>query len=296
VTTAAKNVAEVAMAANFVWVFATGAAPDLTPPTVISTIPANHAIDVPLNQLVTATFSKAMLDTTINTTTFTLFQGVTQVPGTVGYIAGSNTARFVPNSDLTANTVYTATISTGVSDLAGNFMVSPYVWTFTTAVAPLIVSPTVVSTNPGSNATGVCTNAINATFSTVMDPGTINTGTFYVTVGGLPVLGTISFTNGATGTIATFTPLNPLTASTTYTVTITTGVTDLDGNPMLADDIWSFTTGSAAVCTPPPPVSPLGAAAPFGAFGGGAGITNQGINTVINGDIGTTGVSTTVTG
>jgi hypothetical protein len=284
------------MAANFVWVFATGAAPDLTPPTVISTIPANHAIDVPLNQLVTATFSKAMLDTTINTTTFTLFQGVTQVPGTVGYIAGSNTARFVPNSDLTANTVYTATISTGVSDLAGNFMVSPYVWTFTTAVAPLIVSPTVVSTNPGSNATGVCTNAINATFSTVMDPGTINTGTFYVTVGGLPVLGTISFTNGATGTIATFTPLNPLTASTTYTVTITTGVTDLDGNPMLADDIWSFTTGSAAVCTPPPPVSPLGAAAPFGAFGGGAGITNQGINTVINGDIGTTGVSTTVTG
>ena len=40
----------------------------------------------------------------------------------------------------------------------------------------------------------------------------------------------------------------------------------------------------------------LGAAAPFGAFGGGAGITNQGILTVVNGDIGTTAASTTVTG
>jgi hypothetical protein len=40
----------------------------------------------------------------------------------------------------------------------------------------------------------------------------------------------------------------------------------------------------------------LGAAAPFGSFGGGAGMTNQGLLTVINGDIGTTGASTTVTG
>ncbi len=46
-----------------------------------------------------------------------------------------------------------------------------------------------------------------------------------------------------------------------------------------------------------PSIGPsLGAAAPFVIFGGGAGITNQGILTIINGDIGTTGVSTTVTG
>jgi hypothetical protein len=42
------------MAANFVWTFTTGAAPDLIPPTVISTNPLNLAINVPLNQLVTA--------------------------------------------------------------------------------------------------------------------------------------------------------------------------------------------------------------------------------------------------
>src|SRR3954464_14755456 len=32
----------------------------------------------------------------------------------------------------------------------------------------------------------------------------------------------------------------------------------------------------------------------FGTFGGSAGMTNQGVNTVINGDIGTTAVSTAV--
>jgi hypothetical protein len=40
----------------------------------------------------------------------------------------------------------------------------------------------------------------------------------------------------------------------------------------------------------------LGSAASFGVFGGGAGMTNQGIYTVVNGDIGTTAASTLVTG
>jgi hypothetical protein len=40
----------------------------------------------------------------------------------------------------------------------------------------------------------------------------------------------------------------------------------------------------------------LGSAATFGGFGGSAGITNQGIYTVINGDVGTTAGSTSVTG
>jgi uncharacterized repeat protein (TIGR02543 family) len=45
------------------------------------------------------------------------------------------------------------------------------------------------------------------------------------------------------------------------------------------------------------PVINLGTAANFGAFGGNAGITNQGINTVINnGSIGTTAASTLITG
>ena len=49
---------------------------------------------------------------------------------------------------------------------------------------------------------------------------------------------------------------------------------------------------------PPVVKSPgnLGAAASFGVFGGGAGMTNQGIYTVVKGDIGTTASTTLVTG
>lgn len=49
---------------------------------------------------------------------------------------------------------------------------------------------------------------------------------------------------------------------------------------------------------PPVTATPgiLGSAASFGVFGGGAGMTNQGIYTVINGDMGTTAASTLITG
>jgi uncharacterized repeat protein (TIGR02543 family) len=58
----------------------------------------------------------------------------------------------------------------------------------------------------------------------------------------------------------------------------------------------NITANFTAVVVPPLP-NILGDAALFGAFGGGAGITNQGLNTVINnGSIGTTGASTLITG
>lgn len=96
--------------------------------------------------------------------------------------------------------------------------------------------------------------------------------------------------------IATLTPTAALLASTTYNATVTNGATDLAGNPLGttgAPDPWSFTTGTALA--PPPLVLGLTISL-FGAFGSSAGITNQGTFTIINGDSGTTGVSTLITG
>src|SRR5690606_26119068 len=65
-------------------------------------------------------------------------------------------------------------------------------------------------------------------------------------------------------------------------------------NPMAMDFTWTFTASPATgVCLQP---IDLGAAAPFGTFGGSAGMTNEGILTVVNGDMATTAVSTAVTG
>jgi hypothetical protein len=138
---------------------------------------------------------------------------------------------------------------------------------------------------------------VNATFSKAMNPGTITAlGTFTVAVsgvGGAAVPGSVTY--NPVSLIATFTPTANLTATTQYTATITNAAKDLAGNALAAGataNPWTFTTGASVGPTGPA----LGSASTFGAIGGAAGITNQGVNTVINGDIGTTGASTLVTG
>ena len=55
------------------------------PLSVVSTDPANNAVDVFLNKIVSANFNMLMNHSTINTTTFTLKQGTTSVTGKVTY-------------------------------------------------------------------------------------------------------------------------------------------------------------------------------------------------------------------
>ncbi len=303
ISTAAKSAAGNGLAANYVFGFTTGAAADLTAPTIISTVPASAAVNVPTNQTITATFSKPMDPSTITAAgAFTVAVagvGGAAVAGTVSYTG--TIATFKPTANLAASTQFTAKITTVAKDLSGNALsagVAPNPWNFTTGTGPNNTAPTITFTSPANAATGVALNkTVNATFSTAMDPLTITApGTFTLAVAGVngaAVTGTVTYDPQTN--IATFTPSANLTASTQYTATVTNAAKDLAGNALAAGLVpnpWNFTTGTTVA-----PVGPnLASAAPFGAFGGGAGITNQGINTVINGDIGTTGASTLVTG
>jgi len=296
ITTGAQDLAGTALASNYVWTFTTAAAPDTTKPTVLATIPLNGTTDVPFNQVVSATFSKAMNPATITSTSFTLQgPGGAAVAGLVAYAAVGDTATFTPTVNLAPSTLYTATITTGATDLAGNALAANYVWIFTTGAIPDTTKPEIVSTIPVNTATDVPLNqTVSATFSKAMNPLTITTATFELTgPDGTAIAGTVAY--DAVHFIATLTPTAPLTAGTTYTATVSTGATDLAGNPLGdigAPNPWTFTTGTVVV---PPPVA-LGTSSLFGGFGGAAGMTNQGTSTVINGDIGTTGVSTLITG
>jgi hypothetical protein len=133
ITTGAKDLAGNALANNYVWSFTTGASVAVTPPTVSSTDLANAAIGVALNHDIAATFSVTMDASTITSSTFTLMQGTTSVSGIVS--CSGATATFAPVSTLIPNTTYTATITTGARDLAGNALASDYVWSFTTGAA-----------------------------------------------------------------------------------------------------------------------------------------------------------------
>jgi hypothetical protein len=62
------------------------------------------------------------------------------VTGTVTYDAPTKTATLTPSANLASSTTYTATITIGVEDAAGNPLASNYTWSFTTA-APETEAP-----------------------------------------------------------------------------------------------------------------------------------------------------------
>jgi hypothetical protein len=255
ITKGAKDMAGNALHNNFTFSFTSGNAADIILPMVQSTIPLNNATDVARNSGIVFTFSEAMDPLTINISTFTLMQGTTPVVGTMAYTG--TTATFTPSTILAASTTYTATITTGAKDLAGNALAANTVWSFTTSAVADLTLPTVTSTNPLDNATGVAGNTtIAITFSKVMNPLTITTSTFTVMQGTNSVAGTVAYA----GNTATFTPSNPLAKSTPYIAKLTTAAKDLVGNALAANAVINFTTGSAAATLA---VVNLGAAANY---------------------------------
>ena len=218
-----------------------GAEGDRTPPTVISTTPTAGATGVARNTTVTATFSEPVTSTSISTTTFTLTPaGGAPVAATVN-ASSATSATLTPSAPLAFGTTYTARLTTGIKDVAGNALSSAHSWTFTTVVN---AAPTVTSTTPVPNATDVARNTtISATFSEPVAASSVTATTFQVSpTPGAPITGTITV-NGA---VVTFTPAAPLLFDTSYSVVLTTGITDVDGAPLAAPHAWGFRTLSNA--------------------------------------------------
>ena len=100
---------------------------DTTAPTLTVLSPLDGTTDIAVDSPITATFSEAMNASSVTSSSFTLDNGAT---GTVTY--DGLTATFTPASDLDFRTTYTATITTAVTDLAGNALEADQQWSFTT--------------------------------------------------------------------------------------------------------------------------------------------------------------------
>jgi methionine-rich copper-binding protein CopC len=162
------------------------------------------------------------------------------VAGATAYDAASQKATFTPSSPLSASTTYTASVS-GATDGAGNTM-DALTWTFTTAAsAPSDTTPpTVTAKTPSAGATGVApSTAVSVTFSEALQPGTAG---LTLSAPGGGVTGDLAY--DATARKVTFAPAAALTASTTYTASVS-GAKDTAGNAMTPLS-WTFTTAAAS--------------------------------------------------
>ncbi len=269
--------------------------PRVTVTIPATTIPGPTLVNAPANGAITATFTKDMLGTTINPTSFTVTGlGGAAIPGVnaVSYNAASRTAIFTHTIALTVGTTYTATITTAATDLTGNALAgnqaalpaaSNYMWTFVATAADAIL-PTITRESPADLATGVALNStINATFSKAMDPASI---TFTVQTFGPPLgaaLGGVVSYDPLTN-IATFTPSVNLAANTKYQATIV-AAKDLAGNVLVVPAVgvppnpWTFTTGTGLA----PGAINLGSASTFGLMATAAITAASG--STINGDV-----------
>jgi len=122
--------------------------------------------------------------------------------------------------------------------------------------------PTVTNVAPGNGGADVPIGSkVEATFDKAMDANTISGSTFTLTKPDGPdtdtnpdaVSGTVAY--DSTSKKATLTPSANLDYSTTYTATVkggAKGVKDAAGNPLSADQVWTFTTVAPPADTTPP--------------------------------------------
>jgi hypothetical protein len=211
---------------------------DGTPPTILSTTPADAAAAVSVHQDIRITFDEPMDETSVEDA-FTLSDGAatyTMDNGSVGWSGGvmvydPNTMIFNPGFELDYGTTYTVSIAG--EDAAGNALPATS-WSFTTEAAPDITPPTVSSVSlTGEDVQP--TDTFTIIFSEPMNHSSVEEA--------------ISVTPGVTitdyswsGNTLTLTLDSDLEPGTDYTVTVDTTATDSSGNPLDEPYTASFTT------------------------------------------------------
>ncbi len=120
---------------------------DLTPPDISSTNPPDSDTDVSIDTKISITFSEEMDQLSVEDAIDT-----TILYGTPTW--NGNTITLTPTSDLSYSVQYTITITTDAKDLAGNYMVSSFSFSFTTeseSSGPINHDPVVSVSSPSSD-------------------------------------------------------------------------------------------------------------------------------------------------
>jgi hypothetical protein len=215
--------------------FTTAAPPDMTRPTVASTVPDTMATGVPRGANIEFNFSEPM-NRAATEAAFSSNPAITCVFtwNTAGTLMSCN-----PSVDLNASATYTITLGTGARDVANNTLASAYVFSFGTAAAPDNTRPTITTTAPANNAVGVSRSsgsffnqtptAISVTFSEAMSQASVQ-GSFSITSPSGFNGGTFSWNRNT----MTYVPPAYFAYGQQVTFQVGAGASDLAGNTLAA--------------------------------------------------------------
>jgi RHS repeat-associated protein len=227
--------------------FTTGNGPDLVKPFAVNTSPFNNATNVPVNAVVMLQVNEPIDPGTVNSTSLLVKDAISGqgVAGTYSVSSDGLTITFLPAAALTTSHQYSVNFTgQGIADLAGNLLTNSANasdFNFATGTTTSTNAPQVIGTSPANAATAIPTNAqVMIQFNEPVDAAKL-TGVTLTGSGGLNVSQVLSNGNQT----LTLIPALPLSASTTYTVTIA-GVQDLSGNALVTPVTASFTTAAGA--------------------------------------------------
>jgi hypothetical protein len=207
---------------------------DTVAPLVTAKAPAVNSMAVSQTGNVTATFNEPISG--LSAARFTLKNAAgAVVAAPVTWTAATRVATLNPTATLAADKRHTASLTAGLTDLAGNPL-APSSWVFTTGPRPVMATRT-----PAVNATGVSRTAnVTVTISEAVT-GVAN-GTFALRNATTGALVSYAVSYNVSTRVATLNPNVTLAATTRYTASMSSSIKDAVGNT-LAGGSWSFTTG-----------------------------------------------------
>ena len=248
---AVTNVAGGQNTPEFQSTFTTGTSTDSVSPQIVQTSPQNNATGIPVSAPFQVQFTKPMDPATLTAQNFTLTDHTTglTIPGLIQVDASGITASFVPQSLLPVGRTLSAQLLGTVQDSSGNGLQGTTSSTFTTAFGTDTTAPQIVGISPTNGATAVPVNAlIVLQFSKPLNEISLTNG-LQIQTGGVPVPGAIALSNS--NQQVTFTPAGGLTASTSYTISVTSQVRDVGGMNLSNPASFTLTTGNASDMTTP---------------------------------------------
>ena len=209
-------------------------------PEVVRSDPADGAHDVPLDAPIVLDFS-TLMDTAA-------VEEATRVTPAIAMRLEWRRERLtiVPLVPLEPGASYTVAVGTGARDQAGTPLASGFRASFT-AVSSRLSARTLV---PAGGTAGVAeTTPIAVVFDRALDPASLRDQMLTITPSLAGTLQVVALPGAAgmldpTLRVVRFQPSAPLDPTTTYTVTLASGLLGADGSGLAAPITWTFTTGA----------------------------------------------------